>query len=81
METMKDDVDEVEQLRQEVVKMAQEKKICSENSQRFWENRQEKQATRPLQLRQYARQETHTGELTDEDGDKTEREAEVSERG
>ena len=38
---------------------------------------QERQATRTLQLRQFARQETHAGELTDEDGDKTEHEADV----
>ena len=41
---------------------------------------QERQATQPLQLRQFTRQETHAGELTDastEDGDKTEQEADV----
>ena len=41
---------------------------------------QETQATRPLQLRQNRRQETHAGELTDEDGDKTGREADVRAR-
>jgi len=31
MATMKDDIDKVDQLRQEVARMAQEKKICSAN--------------------------------------------------
>ena len=78
---MKDDVDKVEQLRQEVAKMAQEKKdMQREFEEVLREAAQERQATRPFQLRQFARQETHAGKLTDEDGDKTEREADVRAR-
>ena len=68
--------DGLDKLRQEVARMAQENKI-QRQFEEVREAAQERQATRPLQLRQFARQETHAGELTDEDGDKTEREADV----
>ena len=78
--TMNDDINTVENAR-----MAQEKKDMQRQFEEVWrEAAQEKQttlqATRALQLRQFARQETHAGELTDEDSDKTEREADVRAR-
>jgi len=71
---MKDDVDKVEQLRKEVAKVEQEEiDMQRQFEEVLREAAQERQETRSLQLRQFARQETHTGELTDKDGDKTER--------
>jgi len=67
-------------LRQELARMAQENKMQRQFEEVLREAAQERQATRPLQLRQFVRQETHAGELTDEDGDKTDREADVRAR-
>jgi len=41
---------------------------------------QERQATRPLQKLQSLPQEIHSGELTNEDGEKTERERQIFKR-
>ena len=60
--------------------MAQENKMQRQFEEVLREAAQERQATRPLQLRQFVREETHAGELTDEDGDKTDREADVRAR-
>ena len=75
----------LEQLRQEVARMAQEKKDMQRQFEEMWrdaaqETQAKLQATRAFQLQQSARQETHAGELTDEDSDKTEREANVRAR-
>ena len=72
----------LEQLRQEVARMAQEKVDMQRQFEEVWSKAtQEKQATlqttRSHQMRQLARQETHAGKLTDEDSDKSEREADV----